>query len=212
MRQKKIKDVEEKIKKYNSLIVENPEEYKGKWNTLFNSGKPVYAEIGCGKGQFIINKAKSMSEADFIAIEGNQSVAYRALQKTEGREWDNLKFVIGYVDDIRDYFDEGELAGIFLNFSDPWPKERHAKRRLTYGKNLRRYGEVIKKGGTLEFKTDTEGIFDFTLEQIEEQGLEVEALSRDLHHSEFACGNIMTEYEEKFSETGKNINYVRIRY
>ena len=103
------------------------------------------------------------------------------------------------------------MAGIFLNFSDPWPKDRHAKRRLTYGKRLRQYKDIICEGGAIQFKTDNEGLFDFTLEQIEAEGLEILEMSRDLHASEFQETNITTEYEDKFASTGKNINYVKIR-
>ena len=212
MRQKRIKDVDEKILNYSQWIIDNPTELKGKWNTVFGNDNPVYLEIGCGKGQFITGHAKRDPEANFIAIEGNPSALYRALQKMDEYEEQNLRFVRIYVEDIRDIFAENELEGIYLNFSDPWPKERHAKRRLTFGKKLLEYGNVIREGGCLKFKTDNDGLFDFTLEQIEEKGLNAVELTRDLHKSEFAEGNIMTEYEEKFSSTGKNINYVKIQY
>lgn len=212
MRQKRIKDVDEKIEVYKEWIIENPKDFKGKWNTVFGNENPIYLEIGCGKGQFITNHAKNDENVNFVAIEGNPSALYRALQKMDAFEEKNLRFVRIYVDDIRDIFAEDELAGMYLNFSDPWPKERHAKRRLTFGKKLLQYRDVIEHGGTLEFKTDNDGLFDFTLEQIEETELPIMEMSRDLHKSEYAEGNIMTEYEEKFSSTGKNINYVKIKY
>ena len=108
-------------------------------------------------------------------------------------------------------FEDGELDGMFLNFSDPWPKERHAKRRLTYSQRLLQYRQILAAGGEIQFKTDNEGLFDFTLEQIEEAEMEIMEMSRDLHNSEFAEKNITTEYEEKFAGRGKNINYVKIR-
>ena len=212
MRQKRIKNVEEKIENYKEWIVDHPEEYKGKWNTVFGNENPIYLEIGCGKGQFITGHAKQRKNANFIAIEGNPSALYRALQKMDDFEEKNLRFVRTYVDDIRDIFDENELEGMYLNFSDPWPKERHAKRRLTFGKKLIQYRNVIREGGYLEFKTDNDDLYDFTLDQIEDCGLEIRGMTRDLHKSEFADGNITTEYEDKFTETGKNINYVRIQY
>ncbi len=112
--------------------------------------------------------------------------------------------------DIRDFFADEELSGIYLNFSDPWPKERHAKRRLTYGKRLQQYLQILKNDGSVEFKTDNDGLFAFTLEQIEEEGLAAADVTRDLHNSEFAEDNIVTEYEDRFARSGKNINYVKI--
>ena len=146
-----------------------------------------------------------------MCIRDSTSVVLRALQKAEEHSLKNVRFVLEYVKDIRDFFADGELAGIYLNFSDPWPKDRHAKRRLTYGARLLQYRRITEDGGFIQFKTDNEGLFDFTLEQIEETGLEIAEMSRDLHASEFAEGNITTEYEDKFAATGKNINYVKIR-
>ena len=120
-------------------------------------------------------------------------------------------FITDYIDDVRDLFADGELAGIYLNFSDPWPKDRHAKRRLTCGRRLLQYCQVVEKDGYICFKTDNDRLFAYTLEQIAELGLAVAELSRDLHRSDFAAGNITTEYEDKFSQSGKNINYVKIR-
>lgn len=211
MRQRKIKDVEEKLANYSQFIIEAPMEKKGQWKEIFGNDHPLYLEIGCGKGQFIMGYAKAHPEWNFLAIEGQESVVLRALQKAEKEELPNVRFVLEYVKDIRDLFADGELTGLFLNFSDPWPKERHAKRRLTYGKRLLQYKEIIADGGNIQFKTDNEGLFDFTLEQIEEVGMEILEMSRDLHNSEFAEKNITTEYEDKFAGRGKNINYVKIR-
>ena len=146
-----------------------------------------------------------------MAIEGHQSVVLRAFEKADADQIANVRFVLEYVKDIREFFADEELAGVYLNFSDPWPKDRHAKRRLTYGKRLQQYRQIICAGGSICFKTDNEGLFTFTLEQIEEENLEILEMSRDLHASEFAAENITTEYEDKFAKTGKNINYVKIR-
>ena len=231
MRQRKIKNVEEKIENYGHMIIDDPKEMKGKWNQVFGNDKPIYLEIGCGKGQFIVNNAISYPDRNFIAVEGHMSVCYRALAKAAGDEkfqWEapedqqqdeakfmacdgaleNIRFIREYIDEITDYFEDDELAGIYLNFSDPWPKKKHAKRRLTYGKKLKGYERVIENGGRLQFKTDNDGLFEYSVEQIEECGLKVEAITRDLHNSEFLEGNIETEYEYKFSIRGKNINYV----
>ncbi|MFR1724207.1 tRNA (guanosine(46)-N7)-methyltransferase TrmB [Emergencia timonensis] len=211
MRQRKIKNIEERLNDFSALTINNPQHLKGKWKTVFNNEHPIYLEIGCGKGQFITTYAAKYPQWNFIAIEGHQSVVLRALEKATEMESSNIKFLLEYIKDIRDYFDRGELAGIFLNFSDPWPKDRHAKRRLTYGKRLLQYCDVIREGGAIQFKTDNESLFDFTLDQIETAGLKILEISRDLHASEFADANITTEYEDKFASTGKNINYVKIR-
>ncbi len=211
MRQRKLKNIDERLEDFCDFTIENPQRLKGKWKEAFGNDHPIYLEIGCGKGQFVTSYAAKYPQWNFIAIEGHQSVVLRALEKAAEMEAVNIKFVLEYVKDIRDYFDRGELEGIFLNFSDPWPKDRHAKRRLTYEKRLLQYCDVIREGGAIQFKTDNEGLFDFTLDQIEIAGLKILEMSRDLHASEFAETNITTEYEDKFAATGKNINYVKIR-
>lgn len=210
MRQRKIKDIDNKIDSYSYMTAVNPKENKGKWNRIFENDNPIYLEIGCGKGKFITTHAEKNKNCNYIAVEGSMSVVIRAFEKAETMELENIRFVLEYINDIRDYFEKGELAGIYLNFSDPWPKERHAKRRLTYGKKLKQYKDVVSNGGFIQFKTDNDMLFDYTLTQIEENELKIEGVSRDLHNCKLAEGNIMTEYEEKFSSNGKNINYVRI--
>lgn len=211
MRQRKIKNIDEKLSEFAPWIIESPAELKGRWHEAFGNDRPIYLEIGCGKGQFITEHSSKEPDCNFIAIEGHQSVVLRALEKARDKDLPNVRFVLEYVKDIGDFFAGGELAGVYLNFSDPWPKDRHAKRRLTYGKRLRQYGRIINDGGAIAFKTDNDGLFAFTLEQIEEQNLDVLEITRDLHHSDFAEENITTEYEDKFAATGKNINYVKIR-
>lgn len=210
MRQRKIKDLDSKLAVYRDFIIEEPASLKGQWGDAFENDGALYLEIGCGKGQFITENALRHPERNFVAIEGHQSVVLRALEKTKEQNIANVRFVLEYVKDIRDFFADGELSGIYLNFSDPWPKERHAKRRLTYGKRLQQYMQILKDGGSVEFKTDNDGLFDFTLEQIEEEGLTSADVTRDLHNSRFAESNIVTEYEDRFAGAGKNINYVRI--
>jgi tRNA (guanine-N7-)-methyltransferase len=170
-----------------------------------------------------------MAEQDrnFIAIEGQETVILRALEKTaaacgrqikndkiqiseEQREIPNLKFVCAFVNEMSEFFREGQLTGIYLNFSDPWPKARHAKRRLTYRERLKDYAWALKDGGFIEIKTDNDGLFEFTLEEIAAEGYDILEMSRDLHNSAYAADNVMTEYEARFSENGKTINYVKI--
>lgn len=210
MRQRKIKDIDEKLESFTPWIVESPAAIKGHWKEFFGNDRPIYLEIGCGKGQFITRHSRREPDCNFVAIEGHQSVVLRALEKAKENDLANVAFILEYVKDIGDFFADGELDGVYLNFSDPWPKDRHAKRRLTHGKRLLQYCKIIKDGGGIAFKTDNEGLFQFTLEQIEAQQLNILEISRDLHRSPFAEDNITTEYEEKFALTGKNINYVKI--
>ena len=214
MRQRNIKNLSERIEQNSRLLIEEPGDCKGRWAEIFGNGNPIYLEIGCGKGNFITKHAFAEPDCNFIACEGQISVVLRALEKAEASGSGNLRVFIDFVNDLEDYFEVGELSGIYLNFSDPWPKARHAKRRLTYRGRLQNYKKVLKPDGFIEFKTDNEGLFAFTLEEIEACGYEMIEMSRDLHgeaqevHGEKSrC--FMTEYEEKFSGQGKNINFVR---
>lgn len=221
MRQRNIKNLDEKIAENSRRLIENPRECKGKWSELFGNDLPIYLEIGCGKGNFIVSHASREPNCNFIACEGQTSVVLRALEKAEEQSLDNLRIFIDFVHDLRDYFEEGEIAGIYLNFSDPWPKARHAKRRLTHRGYLKNYRQVLAEDGFVEFKTDNDGLFEFTLEEIAECGYEIIEMTRDLHGvtNEGNSGKgkhaaksaeFMTEYEKKFSSQGKNINFVRI--
>lgn len=214
MRQRNIKNLSERIEQNSRLLIEEPGDCKGRWAEIFGNGNPIYLEIGCGKGNFITKHAFAEPDCNFIACEGQISVVLRALEKAEASGSGNLRVFIDFVNDLEDYFEVGELSSIYLNFSDPWPKARHAKRRLTYRGRLQNYKKVLKPDGFIEFKTDNEGLFAFTLEEIEACGYEMIEMSRDLHgeaqgvHGEKSrC--FMTEYEEKFSGQGKNINFVR---
>ena len=215
MRQRNIKNLGEKIEKNSRLLVQDPREIKGHWAEAFENDRPIYLEIGCGKGNFITRHALTEPMANFVACEGQESVVLRALEKAEESEIQNLRIFIDYVKDLGDYFEPGELAGIYLNFSDPWPKARHAKRRLTYRKRLENYKSVLQDGGFVEFKTDNDGLFAFTLEEIDTCGYEVVEMTRDLHGAEVAgeyagkSRRFMTEYEEKFAGAGKSINFLR---
>lgn len=225
MRQRNIKNLQEKLDMNSSFLIENPKELKGRWHAVFGNDNPICLEIGCGKGRFITSRAMDHPEQNYIAIEGQSNVVLRALQKAEENSIANLRIFITYVSDLKDYFDEGELSTVYLNFSDPWPKARHAKRRLTYRDRLKNYREVLSPGGFIEFKTDNDGLFEFTLGEIEAVGYRVVEMTRDLHGemsdemfielsgdmSAFAAdaAAYLTEYEEKFMVLGKNINYVR---
>ena len=180
----------------------------GKWNKIFGNDNPIYIEIGMGKGRFIIDNALRYPDVNFIGIEKYSSVLLRALQKLDTMENvpANLRFLCIDAKEITEYFGEGEVDKIYLNFSDPWPKDRHAKRRLPSRQFLSLYDVILKKEGKLEFKTDNRGLFDFAIEELEPAGWKAEAVTYDLHADEALCkDNIMTEYEEKFSSVGNPI-------
>lgn len=213
MRQRNIKNLEERLASNSAFLIENPRDCKGRWAEIFGNDNPIFLEIGCGKGKFITGRAAANPDVNYIAVEGQSSVVLRALEKSEEQRLVNLRIFIDFVHDLRDYFAEGELSGVYLNFSDPWPKARHAKRRLTYHKNLENYRQVMKPGAAVEFKTDNEGLFEFSLEEIREAGYEIMEMTRDLHSPEseaiYESARYTTEYEDKFRATGKNINYVK---
>lgn len=211
MRQRNIKNLDQKIRRNSTFLVTDPESCRGRWREVFGNNAPVYLEIGCGKGRFIALRAAAFPEKNFIAVEGQSNVALRALQKAETCHFDNLRIFIDYVDDLGRYFEPGELAGIYLNFSDPWPKARHAKRRLTYREKLKNYRSVMSPEGTIEFKTDNDGLFAFTIDEIRNAGFSIWEMTTDLAASTFESKLFTTEYEDRFGSAGKNINYVKFK-
>ena len=166
---------------------------------------PIQIEVGMGKGKFIMELAQKHPETNFIGIERYSSVLLRALQKREELEIPNIYFMCVDAKELGEIFAPGEVEKIYLNFSDPWPKDRHAKRRLTSPDFMKVYDQVLAKDGRVEFKTDNQDLFTYSLEAIPEAGWTIEAYTRDLHHSEMAEGNVMTEYETKFSAMGNPI-------
>lgn len=191
----------------NSFVIHNETEMKGKWHELFGNTNPIHIEIGMGKGQFIMELARRNPDINYIGIEKYSSVLIRALEKRE-QEQDitNLYFIRMDAEYIPDVFDANEVDRIYLNFSDPWPKDRHAKRRLTSTHFLGLYDKLLSPDGKVIFKTDNRELFDFSLEQIPEAGWTLESFTYDLHNSAYNEGNIMTEYETKFSALGTPIN------
>ncbi|MBQ7971919.1 MAG: tRNA (guanosine(46)-N7)-methyltransferase TrmB [Lachnospiraceae bacterium] len=187
-------------------VIHCPEEHKGKWDEVFGNTNPLRVEIGMGKGKFIMQLAKENPEINYVGIEKYSTVLLRAIQKMEEEELPNLVFIRMDAEDLSQVFAEDEIDRIYLNFSDPWPKDRHAKRRLESREFLARYNQCLKKDGIIEFKTDNRDLFDFAVEEVPEAGWEIIKLSYDLHHDEeMMQGNIMTEYEEKFSSMGNPI-------
>lgn len=205
MRLRNIPGADEIIAK-SQHVIKNPEDYKGKWRNIFHNDNPIHIEIGMGKGQFLMKLAQLNPNINYIGIEKYTSVILRAVQKRNEIEIHNLKLICMDAENIVNIFEQEEVDNIYLNFSDPWPKDRHAKRRLTSKEFLARYDSILNKNGTIEFKTDNEKLFQFSLDEINESKWNLDAYTFDLHHDGLlAVGNVMTEYEEKFSSQGNPI-------
>ena len=178
----------------------------GKWHALFGNQQPIHLEIGMGKGKFIHTMAMEHPEINYLGIEKYSTVLLRAVQKMEAMELPNLKFLRMDAEEITQVFGPGEVDRIYLNFSDPWPKDRHAKRRLPSKEFLARYDQILAKDGWIEFKTDNRALFDFAVEELEPAGWKAKVVTYDLHADPVLMeGNVMTEYEEKFSAMGNPI-------
>ena len=201
-------------------VVKNEKEYRGRWHEVFGNSNPIHIEIGMGKGQFLLTLAGRNPGINYIGIERYSSVLLRAVEKFQApipmsgsagtalpgvATLPNIRFICMDARDIADTFAPGEVDRIYLNFSDPWPKDRHAKRRLTSPDFMRVYDKILRKDGTVEFKTDNQDLFTYSLASIPEAGWRVESFTRDLHHSAMAEGNVMTEYEMRFSAAGNPI-------
>ena len=186
--------------------IKNPEEQKGHWQDCFDKVQPLHIEIGMGKGRFIMDTAALHPDINYIGIERYSSVLLRALQKVEQNPLPNIKFICMDAADVAEVFAKDEVDRIYLNFSDPWPKDRHAKRRLTSTHFFGFYDKILIPDGQVIFKTDNRDLFDFSLEQIPLAGWKLLNYTYDLHNSEYNEGNIMTEYETKFSAMGTPIN------
>lgn len=186
-------------------VIKDEESMKGRWHEVFGNENPIHIEVGMGKGQFIMALAKRNPDINYIGIEKFSSVLVRAIEKQNEEQLPNLFFIRMDAEYIENVFDKGEVGYIYLNFSDPWPKDRHAKRRLTSSTFLGRYVNILAEDGGVTFKTDNRPLFDFSVEQVGEAGWIMENVTYDLHNSEYAEGNIMTEYEKRFSEMGNPI-------
>lgn len=192
-------------------VVQEPQTKKGHWAEVFEKKQPLHIEVGMGKGRFLMDLARLHPEINYIGIEMYDSVLLRALQKREELEQEgvvyfNLYFMRVDARLLPEIFAQGEVDKIYLNFSDPWPKARHAKRRLTSREFLARYDQILVPDGKVEFKTDNKGLFEFSLEEVKETKWNLDAFTFDLHHNEeMVKGNVMTEYEEKFSLMGNPI-------
>lgn len=196
---------EEFITENAHIVVPNPEEQKGKWAALFGNDNPLHIEVGTGKGQFITGMALQNPDINYIGIELFPSVIVCAVEKVLAAETPkNLRLLKVDGAELENYFEKGEIDRVYLNFSDPWPKKRHAKRRLTHAAFLSIYERLLPDNGEIHFKTDNRGLFEFSLVSMNEYGMKLKYVSLDLH-AEMPENNIMTEYEEKFSAKGQPI-------
>lgn len=192
------------------VLMHELEKYKGHWQEMF-PGKRLCLEIGCGKGRFTIGMAELYPEKAFIGIETQHDIAYYPGKAAKDKQLDNVRIICADAENLLEWFEPGEIKELYLNFSDPWPKVRHAKRRLTHHRFLEKYAQLLGKGGRLRFKTDNRGLFDFSVEEFKAFGLKLVALSYDLHHSEYE-NPVQTEYEQKFSALGTPINFCEVEF
>lgn len=217
MRQRKLRNLDQKYEAFEDLITETPAEMRGHWSELVaeKTGKdklPIYVEIGCGKGKFISEIAEREQEHFFIAVEGNKSVMLRAMQKIRAKGLTNVIFIPDHAGDLTEWFTEGEVMGIYLNFSDPLPKNYWYKRRLTYRDRLKSYFAVMGDEGRVIFKTDNTDLFNWSVLEVVAADLKIEELTRDLHADpDLNNDNIETEYEAKYSALGQTIKRMIIK-
>ena len=204
MRMRKKKNCGVRMEKCAGVWIKTPEDFKGKWHELFENNNPIHIEIGCGKGRFITETAKQNPDINYIAIEKVEDVLVMAMEKATENELSNVVFIDMDAEKIEDVFEKGEIERIYLNFSDPWKKNKQAKRRLTHKNFLDRYKNVLNSGDFIFFKTDNRALFEFSLNSFAENDFKMRNITLDLHNSGFE-GNIMTEYEQRFFEQGMPI-------
>ena len=205
MRLRKKPWIEEAMKEVQGeyVFLHDIDKFKGHWQEMF-PGKRLCLEIGCGKGRFTIGMAELYPDKAFIGIETQHDIAYFPAKAAKDKELTNVKIICANAENLLDWFEPGEIKELYLNFSDPWPKKRHAKRRLTYRDFLKRYAVILKEGGEIRFKTDNKDLFDFSVEEFEAMGWQLSDVTYDLHAAPVP-GDVETEYEEKFSRKGNLI-------
>ncbi len=208
MRRRNVKHAKERVESHPELVILNPKDYKGKWRTLFNNDNPIYLEIGMGKGKFILEHAKSNPNINYIGLEKFDSVIVQAVEKIAPLNLKNIYLLNVDAEELLDIFDKKEINKIFLNFSDPWPKNRHEKRRLSHANFLNRYCEILD--GDIEMKTDNRELFEFSILSFNQNKWNILELSLDLHHRNPEEYIITTEYEDRFTSKGNVIYFTKI--
>jgi tRNA (guanine-N7-)-methyltransferase len=197
MRLRKVANASEIILNNPEIVKIEPQAHKGKWHELFDNQNPIHIEVGMGKGRFVFNMAKLHPNINYIGIEVVESVIIRAIEKLQEEPLDNVRLICIDAKLLPEVFEKGEIDRVYLNFSDPWPKSRHEKRRLTHESFLQVFETILVKNGEIHFKTDNQGLFEYSLVSISHYGMKLNAISLDLHNSDVE-GNVMTEYEERF--------------
>ena len=208
MRVHKKKHGAERLEACGNIVIKDLKAEGNSAKELFGNDNPIRIEIGCGKGDFIVGTAAKEPDVNFLAVEKVSDVLVIAAEKVKNSGLSNVRVCCVDAKELEEIFPEGSIDRIYLNFSDPWPKSRHEKRRLTYRTFLAIYKKILRKDGSIHFKTDNRGLFDFSLEEFKDFGMRMEKLTFDLHNSEYMEGNVMTEYEKRFSSMGVPINRV----
>ncbi|MBO5896385.1 MAG: tRNA (guanosine(46)-N7)-methyltransferase TrmB [Clostridia bacterium] len=208
MRVHKKKHGAERLEACGNIVIKDLRAEGNSSQKLFGNDKPLRIEIGCGKGDFIVGTAAKEPDVNFLAVEKVSDVLVIAAEKVKASGLDNVRVCCIDAKELTEIFEPHSIDRIYLNFSDPWPKARHEKRRLTYRSFLEIYKQILREDGAIYFKTDNRGLFDFSLEEFKEFGIRMEKLTFDLHNSEYMEGNVMTEYEKRFSSMGVPINRV----
>ncbi|WP_165213228.1 tRNA (guanosine(46)-N7)-methyltransferase TrmB [Streptococcus tangpeifui] len=211
MRVRRRKGAEEHLANHPHYVIVNPENAKGKWQEIFGNDKPIHIEVGSGKGAFITGMALQNPDINYIGIDIQVSVLSYALDKVLASGAENIRLLQVDGSSLTNYFTDGEIDLLYLNFSDPWPKKKHAKRRLTYKTFLDTYKQILPEHGEIHFKTDNRGLFEYSLASFSQYGMVLKQVWLDLHASDFQ-NNVMTEYEKKFSTKGQVIYRVEARF
>ncbi|EGF08725.1 tRNA (guanine-N(7)-)-methyltransferase [Streptococcus sanguinis SK1057] len=211
MRVRNRKGATELLEAYPQYVILNPADAKGRWQEIFGNDHPIHVEVGSGKGAFVSGMAKANPEINYIGIDIQKSVLSYALDKVLATDVPNIKLLWVDGSDLTDYFEEGEIDRLYLNFSDPWPKKRHEKRRLTYQSFLATYQQILPENGEIHFKTDNRGLFEYSLVSFSQYGMKLKGVWLDLHASDFE-DNVLTEYEQKFANKGQVIYRVEAAF
>ena len=211
MRVRNRKGATELLEAHPQYVILNPADAKGRWQEIFGNDHPIHVEVGSGKGAFVSGMAKANPEINYIGIDIQKSVLSYALDKVLATDVSNIKLLWVDGSDLTDYFEEGEIDRLYLNFSDPWPKKRHEKRRLTYQSFLSTYQQILPENGEIHFKTDNRGLFEYSLVSFSQYGMKLKGVWLDLHASDFE-DNVLTEYEQKFANKGQVIYRVEAAF
>ena len=211
MRVRNRKGATELLEAHPQYVILNPADAKGRWQEIFGNDHPIHVEVGSGKGAFVSGMAKANPEINYIGIDIQKSVLSYALDKVLATDVPNIKLLWVDGSDLTDYFEEGEIDRLYLNFSDPWPKKRHEKRRLTYQSFLATYQQILPENGEIHFKTDNRGLFEYSLVSFSQYGMKLKGVWLDLHTSDFE-DNVLTEYEQKFANKGQVIYRVEAAF